>query len=507
MAVRVTDFYRDKTIFITGGTGFLGICLIEKLLRSCPDIKNIYLLMRPKRGKEIEQRLEELTKNAVFEELKKVKGDEPFKKVIAVAGDVGEENLGLSASDRLTLVEKVQIVFHSAATLDFDADLKLTVNINLLGTRRVVQLCQEMRDFKALVHVSSAYVNSTLTEADEKVYPAPANVNDVLKSVKELSDSALKEATPKILGQHVNPYTFTKHLAEHEIANSSLSAVIVRPSMITAAWKEPVPGWTISKNGPQGFLMGASKGIVRRLPVATDLIYDYIPVDIVVNSLIVAAYSVNNSGGDGVKVYHCTSSTCNPFKWESVEHKINSYLHKYPLRSAVWYPHLKLLPSLLLFRISAFFFHMIPAYILDTVTRISGGRPILVRLHKNVNKSLNQLSKFIFTEWKFHNPRMLELHESLLPDDKRTFTLDVRPLVWEDYFVDLTQGVRTYLNNDPPRTLQMARSKDKVLLVAHLGLQTVLFGLVWWIVKIMLDSTWSKTGLVLPLTYVLFDQL
>lgn len=39
--------------------------------------------------------------------------------------------------------------------------------------------------------------------------------------------------------------------------------------------------------------MGASKGVVRRLPIAKNLIYDYIPVDIVVNSLIVSAYNVD----------------------------------------------------------------------------------------------------------------------------------------------------------------------------------------------------------------------
>lgn len=63
--------------------------------------------------------------------------------------------------------------------------------------------------------------------------------------------------------------------------------------LVTAAWKQPVPGWTISKNGPQGFLMGASKGVVRRLPVATKLIYDYIPIDVVVNHLLVTAWHVN----------------------------------------------------------------------------------------------------------------------------------------------------------------------------------------------------------------------
>lgn len=38
--------------------------------------------------------------------------------------------------------------------------------------------------------------------------------------------------------------------------------------------------------------MGASKGVVRRLPVDTKLIYDYIPVDIVVNQVLVTGYHV-----------------------------------------------------------------------------------------------------------------------------------------------------------------------------------------------------------------------
>lgn len=65
MASQVVDFYCGKSVFITGGTGFLGSCLIEKLLR-CTDIKNIYLLIRPKKGKKINERLEELTKNSVI---------------------------------------------------------------------------------------------------------------------------------------------------------------------------------------------------------------------------------------------------------------------------------------------------------------------------------------------------------------------------------------------------------------------------------------------------------
>jgi nucleoside-diphosphate-sugar epimerase len=48
-------------VLITGATGFMGKVLVEKLLRSCPGINKIYLLMRSKRGQDPRARLNELT--------------------------------------------------------------------------------------------------------------------------------------------------------------------------------------------------------------------------------------------------------------------------------------------------------------------------------------------------------------------------------------------------------------------------------------------------------------
>lgn len=59
----VQEFYRDASIFITGGTGFMGKMLIEKLSRSCPHLKHIYLLIRNKKGKDVNERID-----AIFED-------------------------------------------------------------------------------------------------------------------------------------------------------------------------------------------------------------------------------------------------------------------------------------------------------------------------------------------------------------------------------------------------------------------------------------------------------
>lgn len=85
--------------------------------------------------------------------------------------------------------------------------------------------------FQAFIHVSSAYVNSVLNEVEERIYPAPFDVNELLKLVEKSDNDTLTVETPNILKDHPNSYTFTKHLAEHEVQNGRIPAAIVRPSM------------------------------------------------------------------------------------------------------------------------------------------------------------------------------------------------------------------------------------------------------------------------------------
>lgn len=59
--ISIKKFYDGAEIFITGGSGFVGRVLIEKLLRSCEGISKIFLLMRAKKGIEARKRIEKLT--------------------------------------------------------------------------------------------------------------------------------------------------------------------------------------------------------------------------------------------------------------------------------------------------------------------------------------------------------------------------------------------------------------------------------------------------------------
>lgn len=168
------------------------------------------------------------------------------------------------------------------------------------------------------------------------------------------------------------------------------------------------------------------------------------------------------SSNQTLNIFHATTSTSNPFRWAVLGNRLNDFLHANPLQSAVWYAHLKFIPSLFLWKLAAIFVHFIPAYLLDTVIRVTGGRPILVRMHTNIWNSLNMLYAFLFTEWMFHNSNSLAVAESMSAVDQVNFGFDCRTLDWNEYFLTMVKGCRRYLLNEHPRNLKKALKKQQV---------------------------------------------
>ena len=58
-----------------------------------------------------------------------------------------------------------------------------------------------------------------------------------------MTEEMITSITSKIVGNRPNTYTFTKALAEYVLMQEAdgLPYCIVRPSIVGASWKEPLP--------------------------------------------------------------------------------------------------------------------------------------------------------------------------------------------------------------------------------------------------------------------------
>lgn len=182
----IPEFYAGREIFITGGSGFMGKALIEKLLYSCSEVGNIYVLLRKKKGKGIEERLESLKKESVFDRLYAEKKDHLLSRLVPIAGDVAELGLAMSEEDKMRM-QGVSLVFHVAASVRFDDPLKEAILMNTRGTRETVAFAETLPKLDVFMHVSTTYCNPDWKVVEEKIYPPLADWKQAIK-IAEVMD-------------------------------------------------------------------------------------------------------------------------------------------------------------------------------------------------------------------------------------------------------------------------------------------------------------------------------
>ncbi|CAH1107706.1 unnamed protein product [Psylliodes chrysocephalus] len=460
----ITNFYKNSNIFITGGTGFVGKALVEKLLRSCPDIQSIYLLMRPKKGRSIEERLDELLKNPVFGRIKQENID-VFLKVKAVCGDITHVNLGINKKEVTILLDKIDIVFHSAATVKFNEDLKQALIYNTLGTKQVLEFCTKIKQLKSFVYVSTAFSNSIREYIEEDVYETPYDPDAIFHFIDELSKEAFDVLSKKLLGNHPNTYTLTKALGEKIVLKYSekIPSAIVRPSIITASWREPYPGWVDSVSGITGIFMECGRGTIKSIMCNEKYKMDIIPVDIVVNTLICAAWHTVQSRSNSMRVYNCVSGQANPITWKEFKLLTQKYSRQYPSKYVTWYPGFTYRTSKTTHIVCATLFQIIPSVILDVYLCCVGKKPIMLKISKKFYDALLAGSHFSTNEWRFEDSTMRSLIKAVnaAPDGKyfETDIDDSNGFSWEEYVKNFNLGVRQYILKDDLSSLEQAKIK------------------------------------------------
>jgi len=480
----ISIWHTGKSVFITGGTGFMGKVIIEKYLRACP-VNKIYMLVRPKRNVEIEQRVRDTLSHKLFNKLRE-NNPEVLNKVVGVRGDITEERLGLSDSDEQMLIDECEIVVNLAATINFQEPMRVAVSMNMLGTKRVLALAKKMPKIQALVHVSTAYGNCHLQETYEELYPAPISPDKLMNMTDWLSDDVLDSMTQKLVHPRPNTYTYTKALAEHILVNEAehVPYAIIRPSIVCGAWREPEPGWVDNLFAFTGLLVGMGKGVLRSLYIKQGIKLDFIPVDVAINLIIASAYNIANKHykpETGHQIYCCSTGYQKPLTIEGLNEHLKETIRQIPQEHPIWFPDGSAKTNKTLHTIHVYVANVIPAYLADFFMKLFGKKEIAVKQCKRMIKAINALEYFMLRDWTFHNENVQGLWASLSHADRQLFHFNVGDLDWSRYIDRYQYGVKKFILKEGTTPADIER--------CHRNMNRM-----WWINRIvqlfMLFAAW-----------------
>ncbi|KAH8388330.1 hypothetical protein KR093_004284, partial [Drosophila rubida] len=456
MASEIQSFYKNKVVMLTGGSGFLGKVTIEKLLRST-EVKRIYVLIRPKKGQAIQERIADWKNDVVFSVLLQEKPD-ALKRLVPIEGDVCEADLGISQADRQLLAKEVNVLIHGAATTRFTAPLHVALTTNTRPTRMLLQLAKEMSHLEAFVYVSTAFCNCISFHIDERFYPEHLNCNaDQALGVQELlGDKLTDEAASALMAKFPNTYTFTKALSEQILERESgeMPVSIFRPGIVVGSYKEPFDGWIASPYGATMLLFGVAMGVLRTTMLNRKSHANIVPVDYCVNLLLAVAWETATKGADRKKkaiapppplIYNNVPHETNMLTWGGYKDFAAALGGVYPLEQSKWLPFLQCTTSPWVFYLLSFFYHYVPAFFVDLALRLSGRQPQIVKMYQKLHKQMQVMAHFGINCWHFKTRNTDQLWSNLSAKDREIFEFDMASLNWKDFFYRSMSGIRSYL--------------------------------------------------------------
>lgn len=215
------QYHPISNILLTGFTGFLGAHVLDSYLKN--EKGTIYCLIRGKNNMTAKERLENVlhfyfdTKYDAF----------IGSRIQLVEGDITLPNLGLSNEDYEKLGNCLDTIIHCAALVKHFGNYEDFKAINIDGTQKIVDFCQEFH--LKLLHVSTISVSgNNLAEG--------ANVENNFKDTVDFDE------TNFYIGQNLkNAYIHSKFEAEKIVLDAigtGLEACILRMGNLTSRFSE-----------------------------------------------------------------------------------------------------------------------------------------------------------------------------------------------------------------------------------------------------------------------------
>lgn len=505
----VKETLQGKHVLITGCTGFLGKVVLEKLIRSTPDLASITLLVRAGgRFQSAEERAKnDVFASSVFSHLKSL-DESAFEdfyqtKVKVLEGQLTEPRFGLSREDFESLADQIDVIVNSAASVDFREPLDQALAINTLSLNSIVAL-SKLGNIP-VVQVSTCYVNGfnkgdmfeeTHGPANRKIsrngkgqYVVEGLIHQLQDRIVASVDPTMTKAQQKqalvnlgIEQAHKygwnDTYTFTKWLGEQLLIEklSDSSLVILRPAIIESTLRAPVPGWIEGIKVADAIVFAYARGKMEYFPANPHGVMDIIPADLVANSVILSMVKAIRSSNE-THIYQCCSSSSNPVTVAELKRAMVDEAQANHKSYPKLFKQNKPAKEFTFVSKSVFQLSMkaakVPLGLLDEAKSVFGLNEKKSQFHKNIDTAITlseTFSFYTFPKYRFHNGKLLALAAELGENADGEFPVDAKLIKWKKYFGQThLAGLERYAVHEQAKTALVkkapskAKSKKKVL--------------------------------------------
>lgn len=475
----VREYFRSKTLFITGATGYVGRFLIYKILKDL-DVERIYITLRPKRGKSVAEREVEFRNLELFQFLPSC---DSVNKIFALQGDILQPNLGISEEFISKLNQEVDIVFHSAASIKFNEALKVSSRIHVSGTNNVIELASNFSKLQVFVHVSSlgAWVNqNTLVES---IPESPYEPLEFDQAFSKLTDEQAKKIEPNYIGKYpkfMNSYTLTKSLAEVLVERNKHrlgKVAIVRPPFLMSSSCEPKVGWFDEPQAGVGLACLYSLGLLRASHLNIYGPINVIPIDLCSNALIGVTWYVGTQHKDPSESKVFNLPLQNTISTNAAD--IAPFAHKF----GYMFPSTKQIrppkePQFYIMskkytRVKSFFTHTLFSLMIDFILIISGRKPILYSLTRKKIAMVQQIFGVMTEYRKSWTGESKNIHLIFGPRgimsqrDQEVFFYDLKKVDWYAVGEQSLLRFRRRVLKEPDETIPYARRRLRLLSIGY----------------------------------------
>ncbi|KAJ7947970.1 Fatty acyl-CoA reductase [Quillaja saponaria] len=328
----ILHFLEDKSILVTGATGFLAKIFAEKILRVQPNVKKLYLLLRAADTKSAIQRLHnEIIGKDLFRLLKEKKGPNFIsfisEKTSLVPGDISQEDLGVKDSNlRDEIRNQIDVIINLAATTNFDERYDVALGINTFAVKHALNFAKTCFKLKVFVHVSTAYVSG---ERVGLILEQPYHLGDSLNGASGLDIDAEERLVEEKLDElqrlgssRTRNYTGHEGVG-HQQGKGVWMAKHIR--IYKGHGRDAFGARTVDS-----LAVAYGKGKLTCFLGELKAVVDVIPADMVVNAIIVAMVAHANQTSDVNNIYQVGSSVSNPMKYGDLKEYGYKYFTKKP---------------------------------------------------------------------------------------------------------------------------------------------------------------------------------